>query len=139
LIRCARYVVANLDASSTAATDIGAGLAAVEDAGWIPDLIVASRTAFLAAVPGPSPAAFPEVVFGPTGRSIYVVSRAGIYASFSAEASLRVVEPSLAGREVAVLREAVFQVGAGAVAKIGAVEGSKAGHQVSLASREGPP
>lgn len=81
-------------------------------------VVVASRSAFLAAVPGATPAAYPGAVFGPTGGDVYVVSRAGIYAGFAPEATLQVFEPSLAGREVAVMRDAIFEAGVGAVAKI---------------------
>jgi hypothetical protein len=49
---------------------------------------------------------------------MYVVSRTGVYASFSPEAVLHVTEPSFAGREIAVLREATIEVGVGAVAKV---------------------
>jgi hypothetical protein len=45
-------------------------------------------------------------------------SRAGIFARFAPEATLRVFEPSLAGKQVAVIRDAVFEAGAGAVVKI---------------------
>lgn len=73
---------------------------------------------FLAAVPGATPAAYPEVRFGPTGSAVYLVSRAGIYSGFAPEAALQVFEPSLAGRQVAVMRDAIFEAGAGAVAKV---------------------
>jgi hypothetical protein len=53
-----------------------------------------------------------------TGSDIYVVARGGIFAGFGPEAMLRVFEPSLGGREVAVMRDTIFEAGAGAVAKV---------------------
>ena len=68
----ANYLVAQLDAASAAAAGIPAGLAAVEAAGFSPDLIVGSRSAIATELPGATPAAYPAIVYGPTGSAIYV-------------------------------------------------------------------
>jgi hypothetical protein len=115
----AAWIVAKLDDASVDATDIGAGIAAVDASGWVPNLLVGSRSAITAAITGPLPVGYPPIVFGPTGGDLYVVALAGIYSGFSPQADYRVFEPTIAGREVAIMRGAVFQAGTGTtVAKV---------------------
>jgi hypothetical protein len=117
-IQTARWIVAKLEGSSAAATDLPGALAALEAVGWSPDLIVSSRSAFATAVPGVVPASYPEVVYGPTGGDVYVVSRAGLVCLLDAEISLRASEPRIAGHEISVFRAGVFAAGTGAVQEV---------------------
>jgi hypothetical protein len=117
-IQTARWIVSKLDGASSAATDIVAALAAIEAAGWTPDLIVTSRSAFATVVPGIVPTSYPSVVYGPTDGSLYVVSRAGLVCLLDPEVSLLASEPVIGGHEVSVFRSGVFVAGAGAVQKV---------------------
>ena len=117
-IQTARWIVSKLSGSSTAATDIGEALGAIEAAGWTPDLVVASRSAFATAVPGLVPASYPSVVYGPTGPDLYVVALGGIECFLDAEVSLHASEPRIAGHEISVFRSGVFVAGTGAVQKV---------------------
>jgi hypothetical protein len=117
-IQTARWIVSKLDGASTDATDVGAALAALEAAGWTPDLIVSARSAFATAFPGLVPTSYPSVVYGPTGSDLYVVSRAGIVCLLDAEVSLVASEPRIGGHEVSVFRSGVFAAGTGAVQKV---------------------
>jgi hypothetical protein len=115
----AEWIISKLDDASEDATDVGAGIAAVEASGWVPNLLVGSRSAITTAITGPLPVGYPPIVFGPTGGDLYVVALAGIFSGFSPQADYRVFEPTIAGREVAIMRGAIFQAGTGAtVAKV---------------------
>jgi hypothetical protein len=118
VVGLANYLVDQLDAASTPAGDIAAGIAAVEAAGWSPDLIVGSRSAIATELPGATPAAFPGIVFGPTAGAIYVVARSGVWVQTDEPTRWKVAEPSIGGREVSAFASAVFAAGAGAVAKV---------------------
>jgi hypothetical protein len=59
-------------------------------------------------------------VYGPTGSSIYVVARGGVWCQIDEPTSWMVSEPSIGGREVSAFTSAVFEAGAGAVAKVAA-------------------
>jgi hypothetical protein len=117
-IQTARRIVADLDEAASDATDIVAALGALEAAGWSPDLVVSSRSAFATAVPGVVPRSYPSVVYGPTGQDLYVVSRAGLVCLLDPEVSLLATEPRLAGHEISVFRSGVFAAGTGAVQKV---------------------
>jgi hypothetical protein len=114
----ANYLVAQLDAASAAATDIAAGLGAIEAAGFSPDLIVGSRSAIATALPGATPAAYPAIVYGPTGGDVYVLARSGVWFQTDEPALWMLAEPAIGGREVAAFASAVFDAGAGAIAKV---------------------
>jgi hypothetical protein len=116
----ASYIVAQLDAASAPAGSIGEGLAAVEAAGFAPDLIVGSRSAIAGALPGATPQAYPSIVFGPTGDAIYVVARGGVWFQTDEPISWQLTEPRIGGREVSGFVSAVFDAGTGAVAKVAA-------------------
>ncbi len=114
-IQTARWIVSKLSDSASAATDIGAALAA---SGWTPDLIVASRSGVRARGPGVVPTSYPSVVYGPTGSDVYVASRAGIVCLLDEKVSLLATGPRIAGHEVSVFRSGIFVAGAGAVHKV---------------------
>jgi hypothetical protein len=116
----ANYVVGHLDAASTAATDIAAALAAVEAAGWLPDLVVGSRSAIAGAIAGPLPAGFPPVAYGPTGGALYMLACSGVWFQHDGQTRWLIAEPAIGGREVSAFTSAVFDAGTGAVAKVGA-------------------
>ena len=115
----AEYLVAQFDAANAAAADVPAGLAAIEAAGFSPDLIVGSRSAIATELPGATPAAYPAIVYGPTGSAIYVVARGGVWCQTDEPTEWMLSEPAIGGREVAAFVSAVFEAGAGAVAKVG--------------------
>lgn len=120
----ANYLIAQLDGASAAATDIAAGIAAVEAAGFAPDLIVGSRSAIADALPGATPAAYPGIVFGPTGGAIYVVARSGVWFQTDEPTTWMLAEPAIGGREMSAFCSAVFDAGAGAVQKIAGAAGA---------------
>lgn len=117
-VQSARWIVSKLSGSATAATNIVAALAALEAAGWTPDLIVSARSTLAKAIPGVVPTSYPSVAYGPTGADLYVVSRAGLVCLLEPEVSLLATEPHLAGHEVSVFRLGVFAAGTGAVQKV---------------------
>lgn len=125
VVGVASYLVAALAAASggTPSTTLTAGLAAVEDAGWLPDLVVASRSAWGALVTDPATDTYAgcETVLGvPTANVAYVIARTGVWVQVSPVTQLTVAEPNIGGRAVSAMRFLVINVAPGAVAAVAA-------------------
>jgi hypothetical protein len=115
---CESLLASLTAAAGTAATDLAAAIAAVEGAGWTPDLILTSASGYLGL--GLPPAGIPgvEVVTGPTSNTL-VAARAGVWVETTAPpAQFQVAEPAIGGYEVSALAGVVCEPSTGAVAAV---------------------
>jgi hypothetical protein len=117
----AQFLVAQLvTAGGTAVADIPAALAAIETAGYTPDLILASASAWATVAGDPRNAAsyvgLPVIVGAPTGADLIVVALSGLWCGVSGEQQWTVSEPSIGGVELAVFMDVGIVAAPGAVA-----------------------
>jgi len=117
------YVAAQLAAGAGApAADLGAAIAAVEAAGYMPAYLLASRSAWASVVEtnptGALSFAGLPVLFGPTGTSVYVIGAGGVWLADSPAIVWSITEPSIGGVEVGAWVFVALRVAAGGVARV---------------------
>jgi hypothetical protein len=119
VVGLAAAVVAALAAAGTAATDLTAAAEALEDAGWVPGLIVASVSAWakVATDPNGEPRwSGVPVVFGPTGGDVLMLGAGGWWVAVDPTPEfLTSYEPGIGGREVGAIAGYVAVPGPDAV------------------------
>jgi hypothetical protein len=116
------YIVEHLAQLGAGADSLAAAVAAVEGAGWEPDLIVSSRAALaglLEANPQAARYGDVDIVFTAAAEHPVVLAKAGTFVDTSETDRLQIWEPHIGGFELAIVIAVAVAAGEGAVAVVG--------------------